>query len=124
MPRRASFDRAAVEATLARLLPDDASTLQRWRVAFDADDWTRAQWAPAFAALAAIHLGAEFVAQGLSARQALQTATQRLGIRRESLRTWCSRWSARGVHVEHHGNARSALRLIRDVAESRQEPAA
>lgn len=118
MPRRASFDPGAVEATIRRLNPEIAGGLDALRITLDVESWERASWAPAFVASAAVLLTAELIQNGATATAALDRASARLGVSPDSVKTWCRRWSARGVQVEPRIRPRGALRLASNAMDA------
>lgn len=118
MPKRAApGDRAAIEAALT---PTLAAALDELRELLDVRDWTRTPLAPPFQAAACILEGARLVREGHAPGEALHVAADRLGLERETVRSWCRRWpdaSREKVHVARAGKGSTPASLVRDAVE-------
>jgi hypothetical protein len=100
MPRRGAIgNRAAIEAALS---PSLLAALEELRILLDVHDWRRTPLAPPFQAAACILEGARLVREGHAPGEALHVAADRLGLERETVRSWCRRWTdaSRG-NVQH-----------------------
>jgi hypothetical protein len=118
VPRRAApGNRAALEAALT---PSLLAALEELRELLDVVDWTRTPLAPPFQAAACILEGARLVKEGHAPGDALHVAADRLGLERETVRSWCRRWpeASRGnVHNARAPRSSTPASLVRDAVQ-------
>jgi hypothetical protein len=123
VPRRAApGNRAALEAALT---PSLLAALEELRELLDLHDWRRTPLAPPFQAAAAVLEAARLVREGYAPGDALHVAADRLGLERETVRSWARRWTAasrRKVQHARAGKGSTPASLVRDAAHADTEP--
>lgn len=116
MPRRATpGDEAAIRAALS---PTLAAALDELRELLDIVDFQQTTLGPPFQCAAAVLLAADLCRAGAAPGEALHEAADRLGLERETVRSWARRWSA-ASRVQHARAERRATgaNLVRELAD-------
>lgn len=114
MPRRGNpGNREMIDAALS---PSLLLALEEMRELLDIDDWQRTPLAAPFQCAAAILEGARLVGEGIAPTEAVYLAADRLGLERETVKSWATRWSAASrVHYAHAKGRVSVASLVREA---------